>query len=102
MRNSLGCVAVIVMLATTACTRTNDFTPVAGSAGKDIFQAACAECHTKNDNGVYFELDGEMASVEAIAEKVNAGGFMMPAFPNIVDDPMARLSQYVLENSAKP
>lgn len=102
MRNGLGYAALLAILTTTACTKTSDYSPMEGNSGKEIFQAACAECHAKNDDGYYFELDEAMASNEAVAKKINAGGMLMPAFPNIGGESLSRVSQYVLDNSSKP
>lgn len=85
-------------LAVAGCSKTNDYAPATGTSGENIFKAACAECHKKED-GKIFELSGDKANAAAIAKKVTNGGMMMPSFPNIKAEELTGLGQYVIENS---
>lgn len=93
----LGLPAVLLLVS--ACSKTNDFTPVSGATGEDIFKTACVECHTPKQGGHYFELDSDMANTVAIAKKVNEGSMAMPLFPQIQGEALQSLSEYVLANS---
>ena len=89
----------LTLLLAVGCSKSNDYSPVSGATGEDVFKTACVECHQPMDGGHYFVLDKEMASVAAIANKVSQGGFMMPAFTNIQAGSLQKLSEYVLSQS---
>jgi mono/diheme cytochrome c family protein len=88
----------MLALAMAGCSKTNNYAPASGASGENIYQAACAECHKKED-GRIFELSGDRASAAAIARKVTEGGTIMPSFPNIKGEELNGLSQFVFENS---
>ncbi len=81
------------------CAGKEEYAPEPGASGEAIFQAACAECHQPKEDGKYFELPKEKATVQAIGETITKGGFFMPAFPNITGDALTAVSDYVLKNS---
>ncbi|ALP52847.1 hypothetical protein Tel_06580 [Candidatus Tenderia electrophaga] len=89
-------------LLATGCSQPNNYVPRVGASGEDMFRNACFECHKPQENGRYFDLDAEMASVAAIADKISEGGFSMPAFPHIEGEELQRLSEYVLAHSKTP
>jgi mono/diheme cytochrome c family protein len=65
-----------------------------------IYQEACAECHGKQGEGrgwFYPALGEKEISREDVAEIVRDGAFMMPAFPQIPDTTLLRLSSYIWE-----
>jgi len=86
----------LMLLLLTACLRTDEYSPAANATGEDVFNNACIGCHQPKEGGHYFELDSGMANVAAISARVSKGGFIMPAFPNIKDELMHSLSEYVL------
>ena len=89
----------LTLLLVVACSNSKDYSPASGETGEDIFKTACVECHQPKDAVHYFELDKQMANVDAIANKISQGGFMMPAFVNIQGDSLKGLSEYVLSQS---
>ena len=89
----------LTLLLAVGCSKSNDYSPASGATGEDIFKTTCVECHQPKEGGHYFELNKEMANTTAIANKVNQGSFMMPAFPNIKADALQGLSEYVLSQS---
>jgi mono/diheme cytochrome c family protein len=76
-----------------------DYSPSEKSTGESMYQTACVQCHKKDDNGIIFAFDPENANVTYITERVKNGSLMMPKFPNIKDDQLKKLSDYVLKNS---
>lgn len=86
--------------ALAACSKTSEYSPDTGATGEEIFAAACAECH-KAEEGHIFELEGDEASPSAIANKINKGGLMMTAFPEIKGESLDKLTQFVLANNKK-
>jgi cytochrome c551 len=77
----------------TGCSDSNDFTPVSGMDGMDIYASACANCHGENGGGKFgflLKLVGSDAPVEDIVGMIQKGGHIMPAFPNI-DEQQAKL-----------
>ena len=94
---TLGLSLPLMLLA--GCSKVNNYTPVAGATGEDIFKTACVECHQQKQAGHYFDLDQEMANVTAIARKIGQGSFSMPAFPNIQGEALQGLSKYVLSQN---
>jgi mono/diheme cytochrome c family protein len=70
----------------TGCSDSNNFTPVSGMDGMDIYASACANCHGENGGGKFgflLKLAGSEASEEEIVGLIQKGGHIMPAFPNI-------------------
>ncbi len=72
----------VAALALAGCSKTNTYAAAAGASGEDVFKAACAECHKKNDNGKIFELASDKANATFVSKKVTEGGVIMPSFPN--------------------
>ncbi len=96
--NKIFLTTAIVGLFLSSCTRTNDFKPTAEMTGKDIFNAACVECHAAEGDSVMV-LNAEMNDVDRIANHVLTGSISMPAFPNIQGESAKILAEYVVENS---
>ncbi|MEW8028599.1 MAG: cytochrome c [Candidatus Thiodiazotropha sp.] len=70
----------------TGCSDSNDFKPVAGMDGMDIYANACSSCHGENGSGKFgflLKLTGTDANTEEIVGMIRNGGHIMPAFPNI-------------------
>jgi len=65
-----------------------------------IYQEACAECHGKQGEGsgwFYPALGETEISREEVVEIIRQGAFMMPAFPQIPDTTLLRLSAYIIK-----
>jgi mono/diheme cytochrome c family protein len=68
------------------CSDNNNFTPVSGMDGMDIYANACVNCHGENGSGKFgflLKLAGSDESADEIVDKIRNGGHFMPAFPNI-------------------
>lgn len=77
---------LLLLLALSGCSDSNDFQPAAGMDAVDIFANACSSCHGENGQGKFgflLKLAGTDAPAEEISEKILKGGHLMPAFPNI-------------------
>ncbi len=94
MKHVLFAAVGVSLLA--GCSKPNDYTPAEGMTGEAIFKATCAECHSVDEKGYYFEL----ASDADIGKKVREGGMMMPSFPNISGDALKSVEAYVAANSS--
>ncbi len=77
-----------------------DYSPSKKATGESMYQTACVQCHKKDEKGMIFTFDSEKANVGYISERVKTGSLMMPKFPNINDEQLSQLSDYVLKNSA--
>ena len=77
----------------------NDYTPSPDTEAAHIFDSACLKCHKPANNTSLFQLKPENASLSYISAKIRQGSFLMPAFPNFSEQDLAKLSQYVLEQS---
>ncbi len=99
MKKILLVVAVSTLILT-ACS--NEYTPVAGAKGEEIFKAACMECHEaiEGKDNIYYELAADRKNLAYIEAKINEGSLMMPKFPNINGDELKKVSQYALDHSA--
>jgi cytochrome c551 len=65
-----------------------------------IYKEACADCHGdtgESENLLYPDLVRNKHAPKDIIEKIKNGGFLMPAFPNIVDSTLNILVIYVAE-----
>ncbi len=89
---------ILAAIIISGCTKTNEFTPEANADSDAIFKLACAECHNPV-GGQIFILDSDMATVAAISNQISTGNMAMPSFPNIKDDVLTKLAQYVIDNS---
>jgi len=87
-----------ITLLTTACSGSNQFTPTPEMSGKEIFSAACVECHSPVGESV-MEISADMKDVDKISNQVLGGSLTMPSFPNIQGESARKLSKYVMENS---
>ena len=89
---------VTITLLITACSGSKDFTPSAGMSGKEIFAAACVECHAPVGDFV-MEISADMKDVDKVANQVLSGSLTMPSFPNLQGQSAMELAKYVVENS---
>ena len=90
--------AALLALTLTGCSNSNDFMPVTGMDGMDIYANACASCHGDNGQGklgFLLKLAGSDISSEAISEKIINGGHFMPAFPNISQPDAEQVAAYL-------
>lgn len=88
----------MIALLTSACSGSNNFSPKPEMSGKEIFAAACVECHTPVGESV-MEISADMKDVDQVANKVLSGSLMMPSFPNLQGESARKLAEYVVENS---
>jgi mono/diheme cytochrome c family protein len=92
--------AALLALALAGCSGTNDFKPVAGMNGAEIFANACASCHGDGGNGKFgflLKLKGDAdLSAEEVTEKILKGGSLMPAFQNITQQEAESVAAYLL------
>ncbi|MES9940394.1 MAG: cytochrome c [Candidatus Thiodiazotropha sp. 6PLUC2] len=88
----------LLALTLTGCSDSNDFKPVAGMDGMDIYANACSSCHGSNGQGKFgflLKLAGTDDSSEEISEKIINGGHIMPAFPNISQQEAEKVAAYL-------
>jgi len=90
--------AATIIAATTGCSVSNDFTPVAGNTGEEIFSNACIDCH-QPENGYIYDIAPERANVETISTIISKGEMVMPAFPNIKGAELTAISEFVLSKN---
>ncbi len=95
MRRLYMLTAATAIAATTGCSVSNDFTPVAGNTGEEIFSNACIDCHEPQD-GYIFDISPEKANVETLSTIISKGEMLMPAFPNIQGAELTAISEFVL------
>ena len=87
-----------IALVTVGCAGSNDFTPSPEMSGKEIFAAACVECHAPFGEFI-MEISADMKDADKIANQVLSGSLMMPSFPNLQGQSAMKLAKYVVENS---
>jgi len=87
--------AATIIAATTGCSVSNDFTPITGNSGEEIFNNACIDCHTP-EGGYIFDISAEKANIETISTIISKGEMVMPAFPNIQGAELIAISEFVL------
>ena len=80
------------------CSGSNSYTPAAGVPGGKIYADACANCHSAAQK---FEIAADIATIEAVSNKIKQGSLGMPSFPNIQGDALKAVAEYVVKNSAK-
>ncbi len=95
MRRLYMLTAATAIAATTGCSVSNDFTPVAGNTGEEIFSNACIDCHAPQD-GYIFDISSEKANVETLSTIISKGEMLMPAFPNIQGAELTAISEFVI------
>ncbi len=94
--SALGLLALTLPL--TGCSDVNDYKPDAGLDGKTLFSQACADCHGDSGAGKFgflLKIAGTDESTEEVVEKINKGGFIMPAFPNISQEEAQSIALYL-------
>jgi cytochrome c551 len=96
MTHPLFIFTALILLA--GCSR--EYAPDSQATGERIFQAACLECHKPGANGSIYTLKAKNANAAYIADKVHGGSLLMPSFPNMKAEDLAKISTYALENSA--
>jgi len=99
-KSYLIAIASLVIITVTGCSKTSDYSPAAGASGEDIFKAACIECH-KDAAPKIFTFTADSANPATIQKAIANGNMAMPKFPNITDDALNKLTEYVLNNSEK-
>ncbi len=99
MKKTIGLLVISTAIGLTGCAKTDTYTPAANASGEEIFSANCTKCHQPEKDGKVMLLSAKMNSKEAIIEKVNKGGMLMTAFPNITGEPAQRLAEFILANS---
>lgn len=77
----------------------NDYVPAPEAQAEHIFNSACLECHKPANNTSIFRLKPENANANYIANKIQKGSFLMPAFSKFSEQDLAKLSTYLLEHS---
>lgn len=77
----------------------NDYAPEPETRAEHIFNSACLECHKPANNTSIFQLKPENANSAYITKKIQQGSFLMPAFPKFTEQDLAKLSNYLLQNS---
>ena len=87
--------AMLPFTLLTACGGNRDYIPEPGTSAEKMFEQACLECHEIDADGKYSKLPSTAANAGAIAERIQGGSLMMPAFPNIQGEELERLSAYV-------
>lgn len=90
-------IASIVALA--ACS--NDYTPNKSATGQQIYQEACAGCHSGEpaDPSKYWTMNKKNANKAYVTYKVKNGSFTMPKFNKINIDDLEKISEFVLKHS---
>ncbi|RLA22261.1 MAG: cytochrome c [Gammaproteobacteria bacterium] len=91
---------------TLTCTlaQASDYTPAAGIPAAQIFSEACASCHGDAGSGKFgflLKLTETTLSKEQIINRIWAGGTLMPEYPNIKSDQLAKLADYIKALSAE-
>jgi mono/diheme cytochrome c family protein len=100
MMNKTTYLAGICLSATlfAGCSENNNYTPVSGMDGMDIYANACTNCHGENGKGKFgflLKLAGSDTSSEEIIGMIKNGGHFMPAFPNIDEQQASQLADYL-------
>ena len=81
----------------------SDYTPTTSDPAV-VFREVCVECHGKRGEGegfFYPDLAKELINKEDVIEIVRNGALFMPAFPNIQDSTLRKLSEYVANKKFK-
>jgi len=76
----------------------SDYEPQPGMTGGQIYTEKCMACHGASGEGkfgLFFNLLETELSMKDIQDKIQQGGSMMPAYPNIKGDELANLVIYV-------
>ncbi len=89
----------LIVLMSSACSKTSDYTPAPEATAEKIFQTACIECHADAAPKI-FELAADDATVEAVSQRILKGNMKMPAFSGIQGEQLKTLAEYVIANSA--
>lgn len=96
MTQALFILTALILLA--GCSR--EYAPDSHATGEQIFQAACVECHKPAANGSIYTLKAKNANAAYIADKIHGGSLLMPSFPNMKAEDLAKISAYAFEHSA--
>jgi len=90
---------LLMPLALTACSHQNDYSPAPDATGEQIFTQVCSDCHQSDVDGIIYILKKEQANTDYIRQQIQQGSFMMPKFPNMSDEAIKKVSQFVLAHS---
>lgn len=80
------------------CSGSRDFTPTQGMAPEALFTQACSGCHGENGGGklgFLLSIAGTETAVEEMVNKIQNGGHIMPAFPNISEADARAVAEYI-------
>ncbi len=90
---------ILMPLALTACSHQNDYSPAPDATGEQIFAQVCSDCHQPDANGIIYTLKKGQTNTDYIRQQIKQGSFMMPKFPNMSDEAIKKVSQFVLAHS---
>jgi mono/diheme cytochrome c family protein len=79
--------------------QTNDYRPLTSDPAV-IYLEVCAECHGERGEGnglLYPGLGQKEISRKDVIEIIREGAWLMPAFPQIPDTTLRKLSRYIKE-----
>jgi len=93
-------IIAVCLLATGlgGCSGSNDFTPTQNMAPGELFAQACSSCHGENGGGKFgflLSIAGTELPAEDIVTKIQNGGHIMPAFPNIGATEAQAVAEYI-------
>jgi len=79
----------------------NDYTPTESATARQIYQDACASCHSGEsaDTSKYWTINKKNANKAYITYKVKGGSLTMPKFNNISTEDLEKISEFVLKHS---
>ena len=101
MRRQVLLVAAVAAVLS-GCAGSDDYTPTAGTSGKEIFAQSCVGCHgaiSETELTTFWEIGAENANAAFVAAKVTQGSMTMPAFPNIKGAELEAITTFVLEHN---
>lgn len=79
----------------------NDYTPEKTATAEQIYQEACASCHSGEsaDSSKYWTMNKKNANKAYVTYKVKGGSLTMPKFNNISAEDLEKISEFVLKHS---
>jgi len=92
--------AAIAVLS--GCAGSKDYTPEAGTSGKQIFSQACIGCHgaiSETELTTFWEISAENANAAYVTAKIAEGSMTMPSFPNVQGAELEAITKFVLEHN---
>lgn len=98
MTKYLKVAAATVLLTGLSACGNSDYDPAITATPGEMFKDACSSCHGsvgEGKLGFLLKIQGTEASLEEVADKIELGGHVMPAFPGIDAPQRLLLSTYV-------